>query len=191
MFHTFFYHSSEIEYKNILDNCMLFLHRCWNAESASSFHLPLWNVQSPRVSEFFFSSDLYRFSPTGLMPPHPGLSPHAHALASHALVSSAPKTDHSTLDHNHRFVLTDITATPGPFSGNPTASHASFNKSSVPFFFQPLFPRATLTLRQSQQRRRRNHYLRVIEEMSCNEESRCTRVWIDSHLDESNFRWIC
>lgn len=53
---------------------------------------------------FFFSSDLYRFSPTGLIPPHPGLSPHAHALASHALVSSAPKTDHSTLDHNHRFV---------------------------------------------------------------------------------------
>ncbi|XP_057335540.1 protein pangolin, isoforms A/H/I/S isoform X7 [Microplitis mediator] len=47
-------------------------------------------------------SDLYRFSPTGLMPPHPGLSPHAHALASHALVSSAPKADHSTLDHNHR-----------------------------------------------------------------------------------------
>ncbi|XP_012134970.2 uncharacterized protein LOC100880028 isoform X2 [Megachile rotundata] len=47
-------------------------------------------------------SDLYRFSPTGLMPPHPGLSPHAHALASHALISSAPKTDHSTLDHNHR-----------------------------------------------------------------------------------------
>ncbi|TGZ51134.1 Protein pangolin [Temnothorax longispinosus] len=49
-------------------------------------------------------SDLYRFSPTGLMPPHPGLSPHAHALASHALVSSAPKADHSTLDHNHRIV---------------------------------------------------------------------------------------
>ncbi|XP_044012600.1 protein pangolin, isoforms A/H/I/S isoform X8 [Aphidius gifuensis] len=47
-------------------------------------------------------SELYRFSPTGLMPPHPGLSPHAHALASHALVSSAPKVDHSSLDHNHR-----------------------------------------------------------------------------------------
>lgn len=47
-------------------------------------------------------SDLYRFSPSGLMHPHPGLSPHAHALASHALVSSAPKADHSTLDHNHR-----------------------------------------------------------------------------------------
>ena len=54
----------------------------------------------------WFFSDLYRFSPTGLMPPHPGLSPHAHALASHALVSSAPKADHSTLDHNHRFVMT-------------------------------------------------------------------------------------
>ncbi|XP_011687498.1 PREDICTED: protein pangolin, isoforms A/H/I/S-like [Wasmannia auropunctata] len=50
-------------------------------------------------------SDLYRFSPTGLMPPHPGLSPHAHALASHALVSSAPKADHSTLDHNHRSTI--------------------------------------------------------------------------------------
>ncbi|XP_078052793.1 uncharacterized protein LOC144478604 isoform X5 [Augochlora pura] len=47
-------------------------------------------------------SDLYRFSPTGLMPPHPGLSPHAHALTSHALVPSTPKTDHSSLDHNHR-----------------------------------------------------------------------------------------
>lgn len=47
-------------------------------------------------------SELYRFSPTSLMPPHPGLSPHAHALASHALVSSAPKADHSSLDHNHR-----------------------------------------------------------------------------------------
>ncbi|XP_011260616.2 uncharacterized protein LOC105253941 isoform X1 [Camponotus floridanus] len=50
-------------------------------------------------------SDLYRFSPTSLMPPHPGLSPHAHALASHALVSSAPKADHSTLDHNHRSTI--------------------------------------------------------------------------------------
>lgn len=53
---------------------------------------------------FRFCSDLYRFSPTGLMPPHPGLA--SHALASHALVSSAPKADHSTLDHNHRFVAT-------------------------------------------------------------------------------------
>ena len=64
------------------------------------------------------SSDLYRFSPTGLMPPHPGLSPHAHALASHALVSSAPKTDHSTLDHNHRFVSIDVSATPTSIPSN-------------------------------------------------------------------------
>ncbi|XP_036143061.1 uncharacterized protein LOC105837174 isoform X2 [Monomorium pharaonis] len=59
-------------------------------------------------------SDLYRFSPTGLMPPHPGLSPHAHALASHALVSSAPKADHSTLDHNHRSTIEQKNSTSLP-----------------------------------------------------------------------------
>ncbi|XP_077274640.1 uncharacterized protein LOC143904153 isoform X2 [Temnothorax americanus] len=59
-------------------------------------------------------SDLYRFSPTGLMPPHPGLSPHAHALASHALVSSAPKADHSTLDHNHRSTVEQKNSTSLP-----------------------------------------------------------------------------
>ncbi|CAL7934153.1 unnamed protein product [Xylocopa violacea] len=59
-------------------------------------------------------SDLYRFSPTGLMPPHPGLSPHAHALASHALVSSAPKTEHSTLDHNHRSTVEQKNSTSLP-----------------------------------------------------------------------------
>ncbi|XP_011062938.1 PREDICTED: protein pangolin, isoforms A/H/I/S isoform X2 [Acromyrmex echinatior] len=59
-------------------------------------------------------SDLYRFSPTGLMPPHPGLSPHAHALASHALVSSAPKADHSTLDHNHRSMIEQKNSTSLP-----------------------------------------------------------------------------
>ncbi|XP_017878006.1 uncharacterized protein LOC108623756 isoform X2 [Ceratina calcarata] len=82
---------------------------------AASWHTPSMYPISPASTGFrspyptslpitssSLPSDLYRFSPTGLMPPHPGLSPHAHALASHALVSSAPKTDHSTLDHNHR-----------------------------------------------------------------------------------------
>ncbi|KAI4497979.1 hypothetical protein M0802_006803 [Mischocyttarus mexicanus] len=59
------------------------------------------------ISSTSLSTDLYRFSPTGLMPSHHGLGPHAHALASHALVSSAPKTDHSTLDHNHSSSTTD------------------------------------------------------------------------------------
>ncbi|OAD56216.1 Protein pangolin, isoform J, partial [Eufriesea mexicana] len=81
---------------------------------AASWHTPSMYPISPASTGFrspyptslpitssSLPSDLYRFSPTGLMPPHPGLSPHAHALASHALVSSAPKTDHSTLDHNH------------------------------------------------------------------------------------------
>ncbi|XP_014207281.1 protein pangolin, isoforms A/H/I/S isoform X2 [Copidosoma floridanum] len=82
---------------------------------AASWHTPSMYPISPAsagfrspyptslpISSSSLPSDLYRFSPTSLMPPHPGLSPHAHALASHALVSSAPKADHSTLDHNHR-----------------------------------------------------------------------------------------
>ncbi|KAK2577412.1 hypothetical protein KPH14_003522 [Odynerus spinipes] len=81
---------------------------------AASWHTPSMYPISPASAGFrspyptslpitssSLPSDLYRFSPTGLMPPHHGLGPHAHALASHALVSSAPKTDHSTLDHNH------------------------------------------------------------------------------------------
>ncbi|XP_066594600.1 protein pangolin, isoforms A/H/I/S isoform X3 [Prorops nasuta] len=85
---------------------------------AASWHTPSMYPISPANAGFrspyptslpitssSLPSDLYRFSPTGLMPPHPGLSPHAHALASHALVSSAPKADHSTLDHNHRSTI--------------------------------------------------------------------------------------
>ncbi|XP_011496258.1 PREDICTED: protein pangolin, isoforms A/H/I/S-like isoform X1 [Ceratosolen solmsi marchali] len=85
---------------------------------AASWHTPSMYPISPASAGFrspyptslpitssSLPSDLYRFSPTGLMPPHPGLSPHAHALASHALVSSAPKADHSTLDHNHRSTI--------------------------------------------------------------------------------------
>ncbi|XP_031785810.1 uncharacterized protein LOC100120687 isoform X5 [Nasonia vitripennis] len=85
---------------------------------AASWHTPSMYPISPAsagfrspyptslpISSSSLPSDLYRFSPTGLMPPHPGLSPHAHALASHALVSSAPKADHSSLDHNHRSTI--------------------------------------------------------------------------------------
>ncbi|KAG5334527.1 PANG1 protein, partial [Acromyrmex charruanus] len=81
-------------------------------------------------------SDLYRFSPTGLMPPHPGLSPHAHALASHALVSSAPKADHSTLDHNHSLIRHRVAFRIVPwidldhFGGRPSVS---FKHEVVPY----------------------------------------------------------
>ncbi|XP_044735883.1 protein pangolin, isoforms A/H/I/S isoform X2 [Chrysoperla carnea] len=54
-------------------------------------------------------SDFYRFSP-GLMPPHPGLSPHSHPLASHpAIVTPGPKQDlpHTT-DHNHRYARSSM-----------------------------------------------------------------------------------
>lgn len=54
---------------------------------------------------FCVCSDLYRFSPSGLMASHPGLSPHSHpSLASHpAIVTPGPKQDLSqATDHNHR-----------------------------------------------------------------------------------------
>ncbi|XP_054258415.1 uncharacterized protein LOC128983220 isoform X1 [Macrosteles quadrilineatus] len=47
-------------------------------------------------------SDLYRFSPSGLMASHPGLSPHSHpSLTSHpAIVTPGPKQELQS-DHNH------------------------------------------------------------------------------------------
>lgn len=63
------------------------------------------------ITSTSLSSDFYRFSPTGLIPPHPGLSPHSHphshphSLASHpAIVTPGPKQELSThqVDHNHR-----------------------------------------------------------------------------------------
>ncbi|KZC09803.1 Protein pangolin, isoform J [Dufourea novaeangliae] len=84
------------------------------SQVAATWHTPSMYPISPTSANFrspyptslpipssSLSSDLYRFSPTGLMPPHPGLSPHAHALTPHALVPSTPKSDHSSLDHNH------------------------------------------------------------------------------------------
>uniref|UniRef100_A0A1B6LC98 dTCF n=1 Tax=Graphocephala atropunctata TaxID=36148 RepID=A0A1B6LC98_9HEMI len=47
-------------------------------------------------------SDLYRFSPSSLMAPHPGLSPHSHPSLSHpAIVTPGPKQELQS-DHNHR-----------------------------------------------------------------------------------------
>ncbi|XP_069696755.1 uncharacterized protein [Periplaneta americana] len=63
------------------------------------------------ITSTSLSSDFYRFSPTGLIPPHPGLSPHSHphshphSLASHpAIVTPGPKQELAThqVDHNHK-----------------------------------------------------------------------------------------
>ncbi|CAG9763910.1 unnamed protein product [Ceutorhynchus assimilis] len=51
--------------------------------------------RSPYPSALAGPSDFYRFSPTGLIQPHPGLSPHApHHLGSHpAIVTPGPKQE--------------------------------------------------------------------------------------------------
>lgn len=109
-----------------------------------------------------FSSDLYRFSPTGLMPPHPGLSPHAHALASHALVSSAPKADHSSLDHNHRSVF-HIPATPAQCPQKRTTRFRSTTLS--PSFPNPLQSCGTTLNHKYRYRAIHHHYLPLIEKI--------------------------
>ncbi|XP_050304248.1 protein pangolin, isoforms A/H/I/S isoform X3 [Anthonomus grandis grandis] len=50
--------------------------------------------RSPYPSALAGPSDFYRFSPTGLIQPHPGLSPHAPHLGSHpAIVTPGPKQE--------------------------------------------------------------------------------------------------
>lgn len=56
------------------------------------------------ISTSSLPSDFYRFSPTGLIPPHPGLSPHPPHLSSHpAIVTPGPKQE--LPDLNHRYVV--------------------------------------------------------------------------------------
>lgn len=62
------------------------------------------------ISSTTLPSDFYRFSPTSLLPGHPGLSPHGHhSLSSHpAIVTPGPKQElghHTQSDHNHRWVI--------------------------------------------------------------------------------------
>ncbi|RZC39471.1 hypothetical protein BDFB_012764 [Asbolus verrucosus] len=53
------------------------------------------------ISTSSLPSDFYRFSPTGLIPPHPGLSHHPPHLSSHpAIVTPGPKQELSDLNHS-------------------------------------------------------------------------------------------
>lgn len=58
--------------------------------------------RSPYPSALPGPSDFYRFSPTGLIQPHPGLSPHPPHLGSHpAIVTPGPKQE--LPDINNRY----------------------------------------------------------------------------------------
>lgn len=55
------------------------------------------------ISTSSLPTDFYRFSPTGLIQPHPGLSPHTPHLSTHpAIVTAGPKPEMPDL--NHRLV---------------------------------------------------------------------------------------
>uniref|UniRef100_A0ABD2X7W3 dTCF n=1 Tax=Trichogramma kaykai TaxID=54128 RepID=A0ABD2X7W3_9HYME len=123
------------------------------SQVAASWHTPSMYPISPAsagfrspyptslpISSSSLPSDLYRFSPTGLMPPHPGLSTHAHALASHALVSSAPKADHSSLDHNHRSTIEhkNSTSLPSDNTKNQDTGQQNNQDKKKPHIKKPL-----------------------------------------------------
>ncbi|XP_044767105.1 protein pangolin, isoforms A/H/I/S isoform X1 [Coccinella septempunctata] len=83
------------------------------SQVAASWHTPSMYPLSPGsgfrspyptslpIPSSGLSSDFYRFSPTGLIPPHAGLSPHPpHHLASHpAIVTAGPKQELPEMNH--------------------------------------------------------------------------------------------
>jgi transcription factor 7-like 2 len=82
------------------------------SQVAASWHTPSMYPLSPGagfrspypsalpISTSSLPSDFYRFSPTGLIPPHPGLSPHPPHLSSHpAIVTPGPKQELPDLNH--------------------------------------------------------------------------------------------
>ncbi|XP_065161344.1 protein pangolin, isoforms A/H/I/S isoform X4 [Atheta coriaria] len=88
------------------------------SQVAASWHTPTMYPLSPGagfrspypstlpISTSSLPTEFYsRFSPTGLIPPHPGLSPHGHHLSSHpAIVTPGPKQE--LPDLNHRYART-------------------------------------------------------------------------------------
>ncbi|XP_025835966.1 protein pangolin, isoforms A/H/I/S isoform X5 [Agrilus planipennis] len=84
------------------------------SQVAASWHTPSVYPLSPGtgfrspypstlpISTSSLPTDLYRFSPTGLIPPHPGLSPHGPPLGSHpAIVTPGPKQELPDLNHRY------------------------------------------------------------------------------------------
>lgn len=53
------------------------------------------------ISTSSLPSDFYRFSPTGLIPPHPGLSPHGPLPSHPAIVTPGPKQELPDLNHRY------------------------------------------------------------------------------------------
>ncbi|CAH0546213.1 unnamed protein product [Brassicogethes aeneus] len=81
------------------------------------------------ISTSGLSSDFYRFSPTGLIQPHPGLSPHPPHLSSHpAIVTPGPKQE--LPDMNHRSQM--------DHKNNIDAKNAEANEKKKPHIKKPL-----------------------------------------------------
>ncbi|KAK9717962.1 HMG (high mobility group) box [Popillia japonica] len=83
------------------------------SQVAASWHTPTMYPLSPGagfrspypstlpISTSSLPSDFYRFSPTGLIPPHPGLSPHGPLPSHPAIVTPGPKQELPDLNHRY------------------------------------------------------------------------------------------
>ncbi|CAH1406149.1 unnamed protein product [Nezara viridula] len=82
-------------------------------------------------------SDFYRFSPTGLMGPHPGLSPHSHP----AIVTPGPKQELGANDISHRSSSMDhkSSSSANDSSKSQDSAHTSNNQEKKkPHIKKPL-----------------------------------------------------
>lgn len=125
---------------------------------AASWHTPgmyplsagAGGFRSPYPSAFPMSSttlpsELYRISPTGLLPGHPGLSPHGpHSLPSHpAIITPGPKQElghHMQADHNHRSSSLDKNSTSAHHASQDSKNQdsGSQNDKKKPHIKKPL-----------------------------------------------------
>ncbi|XP_022914178.1 protein pangolin, isoforms A/H/I/S isoform X3 [Onthophagus taurus] len=89
------------------------------SQVAASWHTPTMYPLSPGagfrspypstlpISTSSLPGDFYRFSPTGLIPPHPGLSPHGPLPSHPAIVTPGPKQELPDLNHRYQRTQAD------------------------------------------------------------------------------------
>ncbi|KAF2885550.1 hypothetical protein ILUMI_20618 [Ignelater luminosus] len=119
------------------------------SQVAASWHTPSMYPLSPSagfrspypttlpISTSSLPTDLYRFSPTSLIPPHPGLSPHGPHLGSHpAIVTPGPKQELPDLNHRYARAQIDQKNNVGDNKNNQDGTNAGEKKK--PHIKKPL-----------------------------------------------------
>uniref|UniRef100_A0A1Y1N983 dTCF n=1 Tax=Photinus pyralis TaxID=7054 RepID=A0A1Y1N983_PHOPY len=114
------------------------------SQVAASWHTPSMYPLSPGagfrspypttlpISTSSLPTDLYRFSPTSLIPPHPGLSPHGPHLGSHpAIVTPGPKQELPDLNHRYARAQLDQKNNVSDSKNNQDANNSEKKKPHI------------------------------------------------------------